>query len=205
MSRSGWGRPASCPPGAALASSRPSAPGGHAAAAHQHAHWTGAFSLGGWRPGGTASARVGTGFRVQARIGVPIPGVAAARIPGSSAIRDLTQQFAASRAGSDPGRGAVAVAPVAAAAWAATLAVAPPVGASAEDAGASLGDGVGHQASSATRRPRTVSVLGVPTMALPHVIPSSRWSTAVVASISNSSPSWLTVASTSSGTCRPAA
>jgi hypothetical protein len=37
------------------------------------------------------------------------------------------------------------------------------------------------------------------------LIPSSRWSTTALASISSFSPTAVTVASTSSGTCMPAA
>src|SRR5690242_4155013 len=47
---------ASWPPGAALASSRPSAPGGHAAPRLTHAHCPGRRTLRGLGGGGTASA-----------------------------------------------------------------------------------------------------------------------------------------------------
>jgi hypothetical protein len=70
----GWGRSASRPPGAALAGSRSSAPGGHAAARHRHWPRFGRLLVAGAHQGNKDNGRRGWGCRVRSRIGVPIPG-----------------------------------------------------------------------------------------------------------------------------------
>jgi hypothetical protein len=86
------GRPASCPPGAALASSRSSAPGGHAAARPPAVRRAPAsYSACGGRSAATREVGAGA-VSAGVAIGVPIPGGAAVRIPAAFAIRDLTQR-----------------------------------------------------------------------------------------------------------------
>jgi hypothetical protein len=95
--RRGWGRPASCPPGAALASSRSSAPGGHAAARPPARAGGPAAPRSAPPGGGTAPVWRGYGLPWTVANRSTDPGKSEAS-PPAFASRDLTQQFAASRA-----------------------------------------------------------------------------------------------------------